>query len=266
MVIDIELSLAINLFINSLIIKLSALMLKTQAKLYFLSAFLGSAVAIILPLFVISWPLKLLLAVCVLILMECISFKFKNAKEFGIIFSVLTASTFLFGGGSYALTNLIGQMPLFAISIVSSAIYIIAKIIIKYQQKKFLLKKYTYNVILKDEDKVVYEEGYLDSGNVLYDTITKKPIILITFDVFHKFYSNINYINAFTKNYDKSKIKDGHFVRINNIGSNSNILVFRIDELQVGNDKCIKDALVGLTFSGFDKSFGRKVLLNSLVV
>ena len=121
-------------------------------------------------------------------------------------------------------------------------------------------------MILKDNENVIYEEGFLDSGNMLYDSITKKPIILITYDVFNKFYQNINYINAVTKNFDKSKVKDGHFVKINSIGSGTSILVFTIDEMQLGNGKTFKDVSVGLSFSGFDKSFGKKILLHSAMI
>ena len=113
---------------------------------------------------------------------------------------------------------------------------------------------------------MIYEEGYLDSGNVLYDTITKKPIILVTFDVFNKLYQNINYINALTKNFDKSIIKDGHFIKINGVGSGTSILVFTIDEMLINNDKSFKDVAVGLSFSSFDKSFGKKILLNNVLI
>ena len=120
--------------------------------------------------------------------------------------------------------------------------------------------------MLKDGDKIVYEEGYLDSGNVLYDSITKKPIILITFDVFNKLYQNINYINALTKNFDKSKVKDGHFIKINSITSGTSILVFTVDEIVLNSEKSFKDVAVGLSFSEFDKSFGKKILLNSALI
>ena len=129
-----------------------------------------------------------------------------------------------------------------------------------------MIDKFTFAVTFIDNGKTFYEEGYLDSGNVLFDSITKKPIILVTFDVFHKFYSNINYINAYTKNYDKSLIKDGHFVQIKGVGSNSSILVFRVDEVHVGNDRHYKDVALGLSFSGFDKSFGKRVLLNNALL
>lgn len=266
MEIIIELSLCINLFLNSLILKLSALLLKDQARLWFFSALIGATIALILPLFSLSWYLKLLIIIFTCALMCSISFKYISFKRFSVVFAVIMLATFLFGGGCYALQSLVGQFPLFIVAIVSGVIYVVTKIIIRGQHKKERLEKFTYNVTFKDGDNIVYEEGFLDSGNVLYDTITKKPIILINFEVFHRLYSNINYINALTKNFDKKLVKDGHYVKINTIAGGTSILVFRVDEVKVGQDKFYKDAQVGLTFTGFEKSFGRRVLLNSAII
>lgn len=266
MEIIIEYSFVINFFVNSLILKLTGLFLKEAPRLWILSAIIGSVVAIILPLYNLSWVLKIVIMLAVCSLMVCISFQVKSLKKFLIYFCSVFASTFLFGGACYALENIIGSFPLFVVAIVVVVIYGITKIIFRTQQKRNMIEKFTYSVIFVDNGKTFYEEGYLDSGNVLYDTLTKKPIILVTFDVFHKLYSNINYINAFTKNYDKNTIKDGHFVQIKGVGSSSSILVFRVDEVRVGSDKCYKDVALGLSFSGFDKSFGRRVLLNRALI
>ena len=101
---------------------------------------------------------------------------------------------------------------------------------------------------------------------MLYDTITKKPVILVTYDVFHKLYKNISLPSILTKTLDKSSIKNGHYIKINSIGSGTSLLVFTIDEMLVGSDKSFKDVMVGLSFSGFEKSFGKKVLLHSELV
>ena len=121
-------------------------------------------------------------------------------------FAIILFCSFLFGRGCYCVTNLFGELPLIIVCVIGFIIYTISKIIINIQHRKDKIAKFTFNVTLKDGDKVIYEEGYLDSGNVLYDNITKKPIILITFEVFNKLYQNINYINALTKNFDKASV------------------------------------------------------------
>lgn len=266
MEIEIELALFINLFLNSFILKLTGIFLKDRARLWLLSALLAGVIAIILPMFSLAWQLKLLVIVFTCNIMVAISFQVKNIKQFLTKFTVVLLCTFLFGGGCYAVGSVFGSYPLFLVCLIGSIVYIASKSILLLQQRKDKIAKFTFNVMLKDGDKVVYEEGYLDSGNVLYDNITKKPIILVTFEVFNKLYQNINYINALTKNFDRSLVKDGHYIKINSIGSGTNILVFTVDEVVLNSEKCFKDVAVGLSFSQFDKSFGKKILLNNALV
>lgn len=266
MEIEIELALFINLFLNSFILKLSAIFLKEHARFWLLSALFGSVIALLLPMFSLAWWIKILLIILTCNIMITISFQIKNVKQFLTKFIVVLFCTFLFGGGCYAVQSVVGCYPLAVVFGIGTVIYIISKIILLREQKKEKIAKFTFNVTLKDGDKVIYEEGYLDSGNVLYDNITKKPIILITFDVFNKLYQNINYINALTKNFDSSLVKDGHFIKINSIGSGTSILVFTVDEIVLNSEKSFKDVAVGLSFSEFDKSFGKKILLNSALI
>lgn len=266
MQIEIEQTLILNVFCNSLILKLTGLALRSPARLWFLSALSGGVVALIEPYFSLPVYGRILLQIFVCLMMVCISFEIKPLKKgvqafFGLIFA-----TFLLGGGCLALENLVGRLPLFLVAVICSVIYFSVAIFINHRRKVEHVRKYTYNVILRDGDKTIYEEGYLDSGNLLYDNITKKPIILVNFDVFHKLYQNINFICAFTKNFDKKQVKNGHFVKINGVAGNSSILVFTIDELKIGDEAVIKDASLGLSFSGFDKGFGKRLLLHSAIV
>ncbi len=266
MVVEIELALFINLCLNSFIIKLSSMFLRENARMWFLSSLLASIIAIILPLFNLTIIFKVIIAVCTCNIITVISFTIKNVKKFVITFTTIIFVTFLFGGGCYAVESMFGALPLIYICLIGTVVFVVTKIILNYQKKKDMIAKYTYNVILKDGDKTIYEEGYLDSGNILYDNITKKPIILVTFEVFNRLYQNINYINALTKNFDKSLVKDGHFVKINSIGSGTSILVFTIDEMVLNSERSFKNVAIGLSFSSFDKSFGKKVLLNSSLI
>ena len=114
-----------------------------------------------------------------------------------------------------------------------------------------------------DGDKVIKEEGYLDSGNVLYDTITKKPIVLVTYDVFHKFYEDVSLMSLITKDVSSCSIKNGHYIKINSVGKGTIILIFTVDQLKVeGDERMYKNVALGVSFSGFEKSFGKNVLLH----
>ena len=132
-----------------------------------------------------------------------------------------------------------------------------------------MIETFSYSVKIRLGEKEVEEEGYLDSGNMLYDPITKKPIILITYEVFSKFYKDINYLSAFLKNVDVNKIHNGHYIKINSIASGTNILVFTADKIEVKKEEFLKsyeNVAIGLSFSGFEKGCGRQVLLHSELI
>ena len=130
------------------------------------------------------------------------------------------------------------------------------------ESKKNHIHSFTYNLVFKHEGIEVREEGFLDSGNMLYDSVTKEPIILINYNVFHKLFSNISYLSLLTRRFDNSSIKNAHYIKINTVGAGTNLLIFTIDELKVGDEKSFKNVSVGLSFSGFEKSFGKNVLLH----
>lgn len=262
MKIVIEYTLFVCTLLNYLSLKVASFVLKKKAKFCFLISFLASMISLICPLFSITGVLKILLYIFILTLVCLFSFGYKKFSMFVRDLAVVVFSTFCFGGACEGVENLIGRLPLLLVGVIGVACFFGIKIIIKSIDKANKIKTFTYRLKIIDGKKEVEEEGYLDSGNILLDGITKKPIILINFDVFHKLYDNISYISALTKTYDHKLIKNGHHQKINSIGGGGSILVFSVDEIQVGEDKSFKDVMLGLSFSGFEKSFGKKVLLN----
>ncbi len=263
MEIVIEESIAINLFLNFLILKVTARVVGKKERLVLLSSLIGSLFALFAPIWKLTAVIKLCLIICVALIMTLISFKYKSFKSYLVNLAVFLMATFLFGGGCLAMQQTFGSYPIFVVAIISAVIYIALLIVFKIVSHYKRIKKFTYKLTFKDGDKIVNEEGYLDSGNVLYDTITKKPIVLVSFDVFHKFYENISYISLLTKDFNSSSIKNGHYIKINSVGRGTSILIFTVDELQVeGNERKYKNVALGLSFSGFEKSFGKNVLLH----
>lgn len=266
MIIEVELSLCINLFVNAFIIKLTGLFLKERVRYWFFSALFGSVIALASPLLNLSIPVKFVLLLSEAFIMICFSFRFNSFRNFLMICLTFLLTTFIFGGGCYALQNLIGIYPLFVVVIVCSILYFCSRLIVRHQQKICIINNFTYKIRLKDNGNVIDEEGFLDSGNMLYDTITKKPVILINFDVFRKLYKDISYLAILTKTFNKGSIKNAHYIKINSVGSGTSLLVFTVDELCVGDEHSFKNVMIGLSFSGFEKSFGKNVLLHSELI
>ena len=258
----VEETLFVGVTLNFFILKLTSTVFREKGKVLPISALVGEIVSLFSPLFQIHLALKILLGCLTCLLMLCISFKFRSAKHFFALLGVFLLFTFVFGGASEALRSLIGSFPLFLIAIVGLVVYIVCNCVYKFVFRRSRIDSFVYKVKIKDKNLEVEEEGYLDSGNVLYDAVSGQPIMLITFDVFQKIYSNISLSNFITKRYDLSSIKNGHYIKINSVGKGGNMLVFSVDEVVVGKDKSYSNAMLGLSFSGFEKSFGKKILIH----
>ncbi len=258
----VEEAMFVGAALNFLILRLTARILKRRAKLTLLSALVGEIISLFAPLFQIPMWLEFLLSFLTAILMLSISFDFISVKRFSLIVGVFLLSSFVFGGACLAIKTYAGSFPLFLVAVIGAVVYFVCVIICKMVFRQRRRGEYVYKVKIKDKGCLVEEEGYLDSGNVLYDAVSGRPIMLITFDVFHKIYSGISLSKFLTKQYSLSSIKNGHYIKINNVGNGGNMLVFSVDEVVVGEDKSFQNVMLGLSFSGFEKSFGKNILLH----
>jgi len=264
--ITIEETLFVCIILNFLIIKVSGFILKEEVQNGILSSLLGGEISILAPRLFSFWASKILVILLTLCIITLISFKISSFFDFFRDFFVILASTFVFGGGVLAVQNVVGSFPIFIVSLVGGVIYLALFITLKSVQHKNRINGFCYEVSLKDNGNEVIEEGFLDSGNMLYDSITKQPVILVSYEVFHKLYKDISFSSVIAKTFDKCSIKNGHYIKINSIGSGTSMLVFTVDEVLIGKNKRYKDAMVGLSLSGFEKSFGKNVLLHSDLV
>ena len=231
-----------------------------------LSSSFGAVVSVFCPLLQNWWQVKVVLVVLCVLFSVLVSFKWLGWKIFFLDSALLAGFTCLFGGLCVGFQNLVGQFSLFVVCVVLFVGFFIIKTVIKSVSRSRKLSSFSFQLKIVDNGREFIEEGYLDSGNVLMDKVSGKPVVLINFEVFHKLYEKVSFVSAFAKDYDHSTFKNGHFLPINSVGGRGEILVFSVDELWVGKDKFFKDATLGLSFSGFEKNFGKNVLLNTAVV
>lgn len=266
MKIIIELTLLVSFSCCIFVLSIVGKIVKAQPRLSFFGGLLGGIISLIYPLFNVTgvglFVLFLSLTSCVNLL--CFKFTtFKSYLEREILICLLT---FLLGGSCFAIENFFGKVSLFGVVGISLVTYIIAKWVIKFRQRQDIIANFTYSVVLKDRGEELFLEGFLDSGNMLYDTITKKPIMLVDFEVFHKLYSNISYINILTKTFDEKRLTNGHYIKVNSLSAGASMLVFSIEEATIGDRRRVKEPMLGLSLSGFEKSFGKSVLLHGELV
>ena len=266
MKIVVEYTFATSFIANFLSLAMAEKVLKTAARLKWLSAFLGAGVDLLCPLFHIDGIFRFLLLIFILVITTLISFKYCKFFFFLRNLGLILLITCLFGGINQGVNTFVGQINLLVVDAVLLASYFVIKLIHKSIDRANRIKSFSYSLKIIDGDKMIEEEGYLDSGNILLDNITKKPILLISYEVFRKLYDDISLVSAITKNYDFKSFKNGHYVEINSVGGVTKMLVFSVDEVQVGEKGFFKDVMLGLSFSGFEKSFGKNVLLNAALI
>ena len=247
MEIIIEETLTINFFVIFSILRFVGAVTRQKVKFIFLSSLCGAIIACAYPALCLPNGIEYLILFSLISILTLFSFDYKNIKNFILNYSLILLSTFCLGGACLALQSAVGTFPIFIVAILGIFLFAVLSIITKSLRRKGNLQKFTFKLTLRDGEKVVEEEGYLDSGNVLYDTMTNNPIVLINFQVFKKFYDNVDYFNARMQKINSSSIKNAHYIKINGIGSGTSMLVFTIDELRL-EDKFFKNVSLGLSF------------------
>ena len=111
------------------------------------------------------------------------------------------------------------------------------------------------------------EKAYLDTGNVLFDSISQKPVILISPKVFEKLVGQNCYEFMLKNQNPKDVLKNCHYIPASTSLSQNKMLVFEIDKLQIliknNQVKEYDSQFVGLSYANFEKAFEAGLLLHS---
>ena len=266
MQIVIEYSLLINFLINFFIIKSVGYVYKIRPKFIILASLVGASIAVALPYFNLKVWANIVVTMLLALAINLCCFDVKPLKKFLLTCLSFLGITFLFGGACFAVQSRFGGISLVAVLLICAVVYIIASFIFKHNNKVRRLAAFVYDVEIDANGQRIVEEGYLDSGNMLYDPIVKKPIVLINFEVFSKIYKDISYLSLFVKKVPVEKLEKGHYIKINSVACSSSILVFNAKSLVLKSakeEKTFHDVCLGISLSGFEKSLGKNVLLHS---
>lgn len=219
-----------NMVMNFLLLFLTAKVfrLSTSRLKIFLSAMLGTIIAIFLSLLsVMTWLLiilKLLIPVSMLLIIS----SHYNAKKFFLCYITFLSLTFLIGGSCLAVLFLLNAevfdiilleyeyilpVGIFILLIVSYT-----KIIeygIKYFYRKKTISNYLYDIRVHTKNKVISFVAFLDSGNMLCDKKTNLPVLIVSSSLLRDIY-------------DEIEPKEKHYLEYSTIsGTKNNMLVFK---------------------------------------
>ncbi len=234
MKIYVDLILILNFTLDLILLMSVKILLRRNTTLFrlILSSFIGSLTILLLFINLNTFLFKFIISIIMLL----IAFSFKNIKYFIKNFIFFYLTSIILGGFLYFLNiefsySNIGLIFINkGLSINFIFLILISPIIIIIYIKQVKELKNNYNNYYKltiyfIDNKVKNYIGYLDTGNILKDPYTNKPIILI---------------NYFKNNYKKI------LVPYKTVNKSDLLECFKVDKIFI-NNKYIKNVLIGLS-------------------
>ena len=175
MIIYIDLLIILNFLYDYIILSTISIILKriTNKKKIILSSLIGE-LSILLLIFNLNYYLLIIFKLLLALLMNIITFSFKNIKYTLINLSYFFMISIILGGFIYYFyLNHINYI------IIMCILPIIILIYIKQYNSKNKYNNYYNVVITLNNNHKINVVGYLDTGNNLIDPISLKPIIVI---------------------------------------------------------------------------------------
>ena len=186
-----------------------------------LSAMLGSIVAVCYPLMLTVWQIitKLLLAFVLVGILD----KYVSFKDYMTSLVIYVLITYALGGIVYGISNLLGvDIKGYAVlGVLTMSIAILELVVWFVVFKKADQSKEYFDVSVKYKGKTYWLKGFYDTGNTLTDTLTGKPIVLLSKSVVDSFKSQ------------QQMVYDG-FVEIKTVNGESSVPIIELDEIKCG--------------------------------
>ena len=259
MAVYIEYAIIDNLVINYLLIKTAtrSALVKTSFLRLFLSAVVGTAVAVILPLFSLDNKYLILVKLTLCLLMVLLAGKYLTVKKYLFTCLLFILFTVLCGGFIIALFNLAmidyesyflsSYDSLVPVGVTVFLIYLVSKSVISIVTK--LLKERNMRPFLREcvliiDKKKFTVKGFIDSGNGLYDNRSGLPIIVCSNALFEKI-----------KNQNLKKSLSS--LSFDTVSGSSTMSLYVIDKLLIYNGikvNIFNNVLLGVSPFGFNSS------------
>lgn len=280
MIVYIEQVVIDNLIINYLLLFLTAKILFLTPKFWrmFLGSVTGTVFALVFPLFSLDGILLVLLKILLGMVIINISFEYKTLKKFLLTLFCFVCFTAVMGGlifglmfalspdlklenGTFVYTH---SVP---VGIYILVVSVFAKLIYDAfltAQKKQKLKQFEYDMTICNEKKVVPIKVFLDTGNLLTDKITGKPVIVVSFKTFQKIF-NIKTSDYLRGNYN---VPNSRYIDLNSALKRMRMLIFEVDSVLIKTpekEKKIDRAVLGLARADFRLSLGCDAVIGSQV-
>lgn len=196
MTIYLDIILCENLLMNYIILFATYVIIKPKTKYpqirMILSSLLGSIYAIIVYLNILSIYTNLLAKITLSVVMVYIAFAPPNVKQLLKQILIFYLVSFIFGGCTFALIYFlkpenvemkngvfVGMYPIRVGLIAGVIAFIITQIAFKINKSKLNNKNTFIEIELYNKNKMTKARALLDSGNMLKEPISQKPVIVV---------------------------------------------------------------------------------------
>ena len=261
-----------NFIIDYLLISLSLKVanVKTSKLRLICSAFLGTIVAVIIPLLNIDNVYLFLIKIILAVLMCYVAGSFTSIKKYLITLASFFAFTFLSGGVIIAIFyfadvdyfqdfnfNYDSIFPIGFTILIIYLLYLLLKTLILKILKIKSINPFIRKCILVLNKKRFSVLGFIDTGNRLFDVKTGLPIIIGSKNLFLK----IKDLNI--------TLKDGGDIQVKTATGKGKIKIYFVDKLLIYNGQNVNiynNVMIGRADSDFYDDVKYELLLNPSLI
>ncbi len=266
MIVYIEQVIIDNMVVNYFLLWFCSVLLKEKKSVarFLLASGVGTLFAFVFPMLEISQILLIFLKTMLCALIILLAFPYKNLKNLFVLCAGFFVSTFLLGGvvigllvntfANYSLTNgtfsYVSSVPIGVFILLGFLLFKAFYDLIIASKNKAKLEKMTFELSVHYLNRITKIKAFLDTGNLLVDTKTSLPIIVINFKVFKQIL-NIKTEQFLLGEYD---VKNKRYQKFETANKQSKMLVFEVDKICVkfqNETKVINQAVLGLALNNF---------------
>ncbi len=223
MTVYVEIVIFNNLFID-LLLGITTTFCRRRKPRYvrlLLSSIIGTLVSVFYAFMpsVAQIVVRLLLAPILVAVMD----KYVSFKDFFVSLMLFVAFTFALGGGVYGLSYLVGiDLRGYAVLGVLAMTIVIMELIIWFVViKKPSNSKEYYDISIIYKGKIYWLKGFYDSGNTLTDSLTGRPVVLLS-------KSTVSMLQ------EESALNYDGFVDVKTVNGESSMPMIEFDEIRCG--------------------------------
>lgn len=262
MTIYLDIILCENLLMNYIILFATYVIIKPKTKhpqiRMILSSLLGSIYAIIIYLNILSIYTNLLAKITLSVVMVYIAFAPPNVKQLLKQILIFYLVSFIFGGCTFALIYFlkpenvemkngvfVGMYPIRVGLIAGIIAFIITQIAFKINKSKLNNKNTFIEIELYNKNKMTKARALLDSGNMLKEPISQKPVIVVEKAILSKIIPEevLNYIERMVGGDDQERnemqeyLSKIRMVPFMSLGKENGMLIgIRLDKIKINTE------------------------------